>query len=329
MKETKMVQDQGETTALPEALLKIAKRELREDRCTREQSLEQLRNWVAKNEDLQNVRSDDTFLLRFLRAKKFSVPMAEQTLLKYLNIRRTFPHMSTQLDYLEPRLGDLIDQGYIFAVPQRDKHGRRVVVINAKCLNPKIHTSCDQAKAHFLTYECLMEDQETQITGLSHVGDFAGVSTAHVTNWNPTEFARIFKWGEQSLPMRHKEIHLINVPSTLKWLIDFVKNRVSSKMKNRLIIYGSEKELMKSVDQGCLPLEMGGTMPMREMIELWKQELGAKRDLILSLDKTVLLSDRGIQRRSSFNAEKASTGGPNFVSQIESIEGSFRKLEFD
>jgi len=141
MKETKMVQDQGEITALPEALLKIAKRELREDRCTREQSLEQLRNWVAKNEDLQNVRSDDTFLLRFLRAKKFSVPMAEQTLLKYLNIRRTFPHMSTQLDYLEPRLGDLIDQGYIFAVPQRDKHGRRVVVINAKCLNPKIHTS--------------------------------------------------------------------------------------------------------------------------------------------------------------------------------------------
>ncbi|XP_030385968.1 alpha-tocopherol transfer protein-like [Scaptodrosophila lebanonensis] len=313
---------------LSESLLKIAKRELREDKCTREQSLEQLRNWVLKNEDLRNVRCDDTFLLRFLRAKKFSVPMAEQTLLKYLNIRRTFPHMSTKLDFLEPRLRDLIEQGYIFAVPQRDKHGRRVVVINAKGLNPKFHTSCDQAKAHFLTYECLMEEQETQITGLTHVGDFAGVSTAHVTNWNPTEFARIFKWGEQSLPLRHKEIHLINVPSTLKWLIDFVKNRVSSKMKNRLIIYSTEKELMKGVDAACLPQEMGGTMPMREMIELWKTELLAKRDLVLSLDESALLSDRGIQRRSSYNSEKSSSG-TNFVSQIESIEGSFRKLEFD
>ncbi|XP_023180077.2 alpha-tocopherol transfer protein-like [Drosophila hydei] len=327
MKETKVLED-GDVSLLSESLLKIAKRELREDKCTREQSLEQLRNWVLKNEDLQNVRCDDTFLLRFLRAKKFSVPMAEQTLLKYLNIRRTFPHMATKLDFLEPRMSHLIEQGYIFAAPKRDKHGRRVVIINAKGLNPKFHTSCDQAKAHFLTYECLMEDQETQITGLSHVGDFAGVTTAHVTNWNPTEFARVFKWGEQSLPMRHKEIHLINVPSTLKWLIDFVKNRVSSKMKNRLNIYGSDKELMKSVDPECLPQEMGGSMPMREMIELWKQELASKRDLVLALDQSTLLSDRGIQRRSSYNSEKTSTG-TNFVSQIESIEGSFRKLEFD
>ncbi|XP_034481136.1 alpha-tocopherol transfer protein-like [Drosophila innubila] len=327
MKETKVLEDGG-VSELPESLLKIAKRELREDKCTRDQSLEQLRNWVLKNEDLQNVRCDDTFLLRFLRAKKFSVPMAEQTMLKYLNIRRTFPHMATKLDFLEPRLSDVIEQGYIFAGPKRDKNGRRVVIINAKGLNPKLHTSCDQAKAHFLTYECLMEDQETQITGLSHVGDFAGVTTSHVTNWNPTEFARVFKWGEQSLPMRHKEIHLINVPSTLKWLIDFVKNRVSSKMKNRIIIYGSEKELMKGVDAECLPQEMGGSMPMRQMIELWKQELAAKRDLVLSLDQSTLLSDRGIQRRSSYNSEKTSTG-TNFVSQIESIEGSFRKLEFD
>ncbi|KAH8302255.1 hypothetical protein KR044_004513 [Drosophila immigrans] len=327
MKETKVLEDGGDAL-LPESLLKLAKRELREDKCTREQSLEQLRNWVLKNEDLQNMRCDDTFLLRFLRAKKFSVPMAEQTLLKYMNIRRTFPHMATKLDFLEPRLNDVIEQGYIFAVPKRDKNGRRVVIINAKGLNPKIHTSSDQARAHFLTYECLMEDQETQITGLNHVGDFGGVTAAHVTNWNPTEFARIFKWGEQSLPMRHKEVHLVNVPTTLKWLIDFVKNRLSAKMKNRVTTYGSEKELVKGVDAECLPQEMGGTMPMRDMIELWKQELAAKRDMILAIDQSSLLSDRGIQRRSNYNSEK-SNGGPNFVSQIESIEGSFRKLEFD
>lgn len=85
---------------------------------------------------------------------------------------------------------------------------------------------------------------------------------------------------------------------------------------------------MKGVDAECLPQEMGGSMPMRQMIELWKQELSAKRELVLALDQSILLSDRGIQRRSSYNSEKTSTG-TNFVSQIESIEGSFRKLEFD
>uniref|UniRef100_A0A034VEB7 Alpha-tocopherol transfer-like protein n=1 Tax=Bactrocera dorsalis TaxID=27457 RepID=A0A034VEB7_BACDO len=313
---------------LTENMLKIAKRELREDKCSREQSLEQMRNWVLKHEDLRNVRLDDQFLLRFLRCKKFSVPMAQQTLLKYLNVRRTFPHMSTQLDFLDQKLNDIISRGYIFASPNRDKHGRRVVVINAKGFNPKIYNSSDQARAHFLTYECLMEDQATQICGLVHVGDFSGVTTTHVTNWNPTEFARVFKWSEQSLPLRHKEIHLVNVPATLKWLIDFVKGRVSSKIRNRLTLYTQDKELAKHVDPACLPQELGGQMPLKAIVELWKAELLAKRETILNLDKIALLSDRGILRKSNYSTEKSSNG-MNFVSQIESIEGSFRKLEFD
>ncbi|XP_036338091.1 alpha-tocopherol transfer protein-like [Rhagoletis pomonella] len=320
--------EQFAETELSEQILKIAKRELREDKCTREQSLEQLRNWILKHEDMRDVRLDEQFLLRFLRCKKYSVPMAQQTLLKYLNVRRTFPHMSTQLDFLEPKLNDIISSGYIFASPQRDKNGRRVVVINAKGFNPKLYNSSDQARAHFLTYECLMEDQATQICGLIHVGDFAGVTTTHVTNWNPTEFARVFRWSEQSLPLRHKEIHLVNVPATLKWLIDFVKGRVSTKMRDRLVLYTQDKELAKHVDPTCLPQELGGHMPMKAMVELWKEELVARREAIISLDKSALLSDRGILRKSSFNAEK-STNGLNFASQIESIEGSFRKLEFD
>ncbi|XP_065360126.1 alpha-tocopherol transfer protein-like [Calliphora vicina] len=323
----KQTVDQNEAV-LSEALLKVAKRELREDKCTREQSLEQFRNWLTKNEDIRNMRMDDHFLLRFLRAKKFSVPMAEQTLLKYLNVRRTFPEYCTQLDLNDEKIIDVLNSGYIFATPKRDKHGRRVVIINAKGFNAKKYTSMDQAKAHFLTYEYLMEDPQTQVMGLTHVGDFSGVTTAHITNWNPTEFARLFKWGEQSLPLRHKEIHLVNVPSTLKWLIDFVKNRVSSKIRNRLTVYTNDKDLTKAVDTDCLPLELGGKMPLNEMVELWKQELKEKRDVIAKLDEISLLSDRGIQRKSSYNAEK-SNGQPTFVSQIESIQGSFRKLEFD
>lgn len=323
----KQTLDQNEAV-LSESLLKVAKRELREDKCTRDQSLDQFRNWLSKNEDVLNVRMDDHFLLRFLRAKKFSVPMAEQTLLKYLNLKRTFPHMSAQLDFLDPRLNDIISSGYIFATPKRDKNGRRVIIINAKGFNAKQYTSMDQAKAHFLTYEYLMEDPQTQVVGLTHVGDFSGVSTAHVTNWNPTEFARLFKWGEQSLPLRHKEIHLVNVPSTLKWMIDFVKNRVSSKIRNRLTVYTNDKDVCKVVDTECLPLELGGKMPLKEMVELWKQELAQKRDIILNIDQMKLVSDRGIQRKSSYNSEKSSAQ-PTFVSQIESIQGSFRKLEFD
>lgn len=111
-----------------ESVLKVAKKELREDSSTRVQALEQMRDWLKKNFDVENVRTDDSFLLRFLRNKKFSVPMAQQQLLKYLNMRRVMGHLSYNLDFLSPGVKDLIDNGYIMLSPIRDKHGRRTVL---------------------------------------------------------------------------------------------------------------------------------------------------------------------------------------------------------
>lgn len=113
---------------LSESLLQLAKNELREDKSTREQALEQMRNWMKKNQDLDNVRSDDSFLLRFLRNKKFSVPMAQQQLLKYLNMRRVMPHLSANLDFMSPGILALIDNGYIVVSPIRDHLGRRSIL---------------------------------------------------------------------------------------------------------------------------------------------------------------------------------------------------------
>lgn len=112
---------------LSDELKKIAKLELREDKSSREQSLKQMRDWLSKNKDVENVRTDDVFLLRFLRCKKFSVPMAQQQLLKYLNMKRAMKHLIKDLDYLSPVVSDLIDNGFIFQSPIRDHKGRRVI----------------------------------------------------------------------------------------------------------------------------------------------------------------------------------------------------------
>lgn len=113
---------------ISESVLTVAKNELREDNKTREQALEQMRDWLKKNYDVENVRTDDAFLLRFLRNKKFSIPMAQQQLLKFLNMRKVMGHLSHNLDFLSPGIKDLIDNGYIMVSPIRDKHGRRTVL---------------------------------------------------------------------------------------------------------------------------------------------------------------------------------------------------------
>lgn len=124
----KKVEKTTTKSSLSDSVLRLAKDELREDKATREQALEQMRNWLKKNQDLESVRSDDTFLLRFLRNKKFSVPMAQQQLLKYLNMRRVMPHLSANLDFMSPGIAKLIDNGYIVVSPIRDNFGRRSIL---------------------------------------------------------------------------------------------------------------------------------------------------------------------------------------------------------
>ncbi|XP_017774944.1 PREDICTED: alpha-tocopherol transfer protein-like [Nicrophorus vespilloides] len=302
---------------LLDAVAKTATRELREDESTRRQCLRAFRDWVKAHQDIENCLTDDSFLLRFLRAKKFSIPMAQQTLLKYLNLRKKFKHIFYDLDCQDTKVNELMDKGYIFASPYRDNFGRRVILTIASKLDPNRFTSTDMARAHIITYETLLDEEENQILGFTYFGDGAKVGVGHVSMWSVTEFATLMKWGEQSCPIRHKALHIINLQSTFKYVIEFAANRVSEKLRDRFKLHSSVNEMLQFLPAEVLPKEYGGIMPMAEMIALWKKELASKRERLLSFDAMNLLSDRCIMRRR------------NRSTDIETLQGSFRKLEVD
>lgn len=82
------------------------------------------------------------------------------------------------------------------------------------------------------------------------------------------------------------------------------------------------KKCIASVD--VLPKEMGGKVPMAEMLEQFKMELSASRNALQGLDKMQLISDSGIIGRR--NVDKHNNTVSN---KTEQVIGSFRKLEFD
>lgn len=64
------------------------------------------------------------------------------------------------------------------------------------------------AKAHFLMYETILCDPVNQVLGLTHIANLNGASMQQIKIWNVTEFVKLFKWAEQSLPLRHKAAHV-------------------------------------------------------------------------------------------------------------------------
>ncbi|XP_013179096.1 PREDICTED: alpha-tocopherol transfer protein-like [Papilio xuthus] len=304
----------------PGDFMAVAARELRETSSIREQALSIMREWIQKNHDIRNVRQDDNFLLRFLRHKKYSIPMAQQTLLKYLSLRKYYPECFTNLDCDEPNVAELLNSGYIVVSPVRDNKGRRVIVYNMSKFNANKFTCWDMCRVHIVVYESLLDDPVDQVMGFTHVGEGSGVTAAHITAWNPTDFGRMLKWGEQSVPMRHKDFHLVNIPSALKYIIDFAVSKVSSKMAQRLNIHTHLKQLHKNLSVTCLPTSYGGPLQLQDMISYTRQLLSCQKKKLLALDDMEILSTRGIT---------SSRNRPVIKDGTVSIEGSFRKLDID
>lgn len=293
-----------------------ARTELREDEKTREHALQQLRHWVLKHPGIKNCRTDAVFLLRFLRTKKFSVPLAQDMLERYLTIRQLYPNWFQNLDINDPDMEAIIDSGYLVPLPQRDHHGRQVILSCAGRFDPYKFTSAQMARAHSLVVETLMDEEENQVHGYSHVNDESGLTMGHLSAWSLTDIRNMLRCIQNSTPMRHKETHFINIPSYATKIIEFAVSLLNDKLKGRVLVHKNLDELKRAVDPKILPKEYGGEIPMAEMIATFKTTLRAKRDELKALD------DMYIEISTKDNCTTTSEG-------LSGISGSFRKLEVD
>lgn len=178
---------------LPEDVKKTALEELREDENIREQSLQQIREWISKHPNIKKCRTDAPFLLRFLRTKKFSVPLACEMLERYLIIRQIYPQWFTKLDCEDEELADIINNGYLVPLLERDENGRLLIFSIAGNFDPHKYTAAHMARVHSLVTESLMDDELNQIYGYTYINDEAGFQMAHISLWSLTDIRNILK----------------------------------------------------------------------------------------------------------------------------------------
>ena len=135
-----------------------------------------------------------------------------------------------------------------------------------------------------MTFETLLNDEENQVRGFTYVLDEKAICWSQLSLWTPSEISKAFSCCERALPMRHKEIHLINLPWTMNLIFQFAKGLLSGKIQKRLQSHSGLDSLAKEVNQKILPSEYGGNRSTRECIDLWKAELEKSRSSLLELD---------------------------------------------
>ncbi|KAK3878038.1 hypothetical protein Pcinc_017298 [Petrolisthes cinctipes] len=299
---------------LPPEVRKLASADLMENESTRATALHQMRQFVTRNAAITKCRLDGNFLLRFLRMKKFRVRESQELLEKYLRMRQDNPQWFLGLDVRDPTLDSLISSGYFFALPERDESGRRVFFSVAGKMDPTRFTTSDQMRSMQVGFESLLEDEENQVRGFTYIFDEKDLGLSLITLWSPSEVAKAFQCCEKTIPMRHKEIHIVNLPTALMAVFEFAKTLLSDKIKSRFQMHSEDAKLRKAVPARLLPREYGGTVPMEEMIKMYKKELEAVRPRVLMLDQMNIT--KKVKRKA---VEKA----------ITTIQRNFKKLDID
>ncbi|XP_058460586.1 retinaldehyde-binding protein 1-like [Malaya genurostris] len=303
-----------ELPELKSHLVQVAKRELGEDDLVRQQSLEQMRAWVAKNHRIKNCRTDDRFLLRFLRVKKFSVFRACEMLEKYLIMRQTYPKWCQNLDPLDKDLQELINYCALLPVA-RDSEGRIVLVGIVRNFNAQKHNSDSMIRLNMLVTESLFDDEANQIAGFTHLFDNSDMSMAHVTCWSMDNLTGYLRSVTNSVPARLKQNHFVNVPGFASQVSKYCLTFASEKLKSRIYCHRSVDELRQNIDVKLLPKEYGGIIPLQELNERFKKHLLQKREMLLALDEMQIQ----LAEPSHRSVDMADAGAV----------GSFRKLQID
>ncbi|KAK8758507.1 hypothetical protein V5799_003860 [Amblyomma americanum] len=84
--------------------------------------------------------------------------------------------------------------------------------------------------------------------------------------------------------MRHKNIHWVNVPRYISAIYELALSMFSRKLQSRMFAHFEVSSLHEHIAAEILPLEFGGSIPIKEMAAAWIKTLEDNRDLLMSHD---------------------------------------------
>ncbi|GFY80176.1 alpha-tocopherol transfer protein-like [Trichonephila inaurata madagascariensis] len=225
---------------LPAKFIQKAKEELGETDEIRVQALEQFRKRILEDKKLKMcVPTDDTYLLQFLRARKYDVDKAIGLVHNYFNLIISHPEIFDQLD--KEKMFKFSSSGFVNVLPFRDNDGCLVLTIRMGTWDPeeiKVQLLFCTMAAVIYSFELYPANQ---ICGVRIIFDSEGYSFKQMRCFVPRYIPLIAKALRNCIPARFKSIHVVNeaiVFHSLPW--------------------NNMEEIHKYISKEVLPQEYGG-----------------------------------------------------------------------
>jgi hypothetical protein len=272
---------------LSDELKEIAKLELNETEEIRKSSIEVIRDWVLHNDRIIKTRLDSNFILRLLRYSKYDLDKTKECLERWM--------LLFEIGYEQGWLSDNFDiktnvqmrefvENYGITLPSNNPKSPVVNLHKAYLYDPNVKNSLQELlSVVILSQEVLLSSEENQIRGVIKIQDFKGFTLRHTMIRSPFYLRKLVKYNENTFHGRLKEIHILNLPTALNFVLKICVSASSAKMKARYHFYSSNQELLNSekFKNVRFPTEYGGDLDITKLSQEETKSMQSFRDLFI------------------------------------------------
>ncbi|KAM6900422.1 clavesin-2 [Xenentodon cancila] len=250
-----------------------ARLELNENPDTLHQDIQQVRDMIVTRPDIGFLRTDDDFILRFLRARKFDQVETFRLLAQYFQFRQQNLDMFQSFKVDDPGIKRALMDGFPGVLDTPDQHGRKILILFASNWDQSRNSFIDILRAILLSLEVLIENPELQINGFILIIDWSNFSFKQASKLTPNILKLAIEGLQDSFPARFGGIHFVNQPWYIHAMYTIIKPFLKDKTRKRIFLHGNNlNSLHQLIQPECLPSEFGGTLPPYDM-GIWARTL--------------------------------------------------------
>lgn len=238
----------------------VARKELRETPEVQKEAMARLRELLKAEIDLKSPLDNEAWLIRFLRPCKYYPESSLDLVKHYYNFKTK--HFNIYNNLQPSKEKNIFDQDILTVMPNRDQHGRRMLIIELgkkwkhnKCSLDEVYKGC------VLYLEAAMLEQHTQIAGAVVIFDMDGLTLQQTWQFTPPFAKRIVDLLQEAMPIRLKNLHIVNQPYVFNMVFALFKPFLREKLRSRIIFHGTDrKSLHQYISPKCLPACYDGTL---------------------------------------------------------------------
>lgn len=142
----------------------------------RNHALNELKQLIGESIDFalkdKSCADDDEFLQRFLFARNFVITDAFKLLVNYHNFKQRNANILSKISALDEGIQLALRDGFPTIIPQRDRKGRKILILFASNWNPIAYSLITVFRALLLSLEKLLEDMQNQANGFTLIVDW-------------------------------------------------------------------------------------------------------------------------------------------------------------